>query len=325
MTHAALPGSTEARPEETPMLVISRKKNESIVINNDIVLTVVEIRGDKVRLGVVCPKEVPVHRQEVYDAIHDWPVEPWTPPAPRSPDEAALLQAILADPDDDAPRLIYADWLEEQGDPRGEFIRVQCWLAALSPGDHSAGALQEREHLLLSRHGAAWRSALPPLLRQQPFERGFVETACLTAQEFLANVEGLFALAPIRHLRVWASSFAPLGERDLSSLAASPYLARLASLDLSDNGLGDDAAVVLASSARLGSLSTLVLRQNRIGDAGAAALARSPHLAALTALDLAGNQIGTPGARALAASRHLTKLARLDLSGNPVGEETEVR
>jgi carbon storage regulator len=52
------------------MLVLSRKKNESIVINSDITVTVVEIRGDKVRLGIVAPKEVPVHRQEVFDAIH---------------------------------------------------------------------------------------------------------------------------------------------------------------------------------------------------------------------------------------------------------------
>ena len=52
------------------MLVLSRKKNESIVINNDITITVVEIRGDKVRLGIVAPKDVPVHRQEVYEAIH---------------------------------------------------------------------------------------------------------------------------------------------------------------------------------------------------------------------------------------------------------------
>ena len=54
----------------TAMLVLSRKKNESIVINNDIIITVVEIRGDKVRLGIVAPKDVPVHRQEVYEAIH---------------------------------------------------------------------------------------------------------------------------------------------------------------------------------------------------------------------------------------------------------------
>lgn len=51
------------------MLVLSRKKNESIVINDDITIVVVEIRGDKVRLGVEAPKEVPVHRKEVYDAI----------------------------------------------------------------------------------------------------------------------------------------------------------------------------------------------------------------------------------------------------------------
>jgi carbon storage regulator len=51
------------------MLVLSRKKNESIVINNEITIVVVEIRGDKVRLGVEAPKEVPVHRREVFDAI----------------------------------------------------------------------------------------------------------------------------------------------------------------------------------------------------------------------------------------------------------------
>jgi carbon storage regulator len=51
------------------MLVLSRKKNESIVINDDITIVVVEIRGDKVRLGIEASKETPVHRREVYEAI----------------------------------------------------------------------------------------------------------------------------------------------------------------------------------------------------------------------------------------------------------------
>lgn len=51
------------------MLVLSRKKNESIIINNDITVMVVEIRGDKVRLGVEAAREVPVHRGEVFKAI----------------------------------------------------------------------------------------------------------------------------------------------------------------------------------------------------------------------------------------------------------------
>ena len=51
------------------MLVLSRKKNESVVIDDRIVLTIVEIRGDKVRLGIEAPREVPVHRKEIFDAI----------------------------------------------------------------------------------------------------------------------------------------------------------------------------------------------------------------------------------------------------------------
>lgn len=51
------------------MLVLSRKRDESIRINNNIVVTIVDIRGDKVRVGIEAPKDVPVHRQEVFDAI----------------------------------------------------------------------------------------------------------------------------------------------------------------------------------------------------------------------------------------------------------------
>jgi carbon storage regulator len=55
------------------MLVLTRRKNESIVINDDITIVVVEIRGDKVRLGVEAPKECSVHRREVFDAIRRKP------------------------------------------------------------------------------------------------------------------------------------------------------------------------------------------------------------------------------------------------------------
>ena len=51
------------------MLVLTRKKNESIVIGENIVVMVIEVQGDKVRLGIDAPKEVSVHRREVYEAI----------------------------------------------------------------------------------------------------------------------------------------------------------------------------------------------------------------------------------------------------------------
>ena len=62
---------------------MTRKKNESIVIGDGIVVTVVEVRGDKVRLGVSAPIQVPVHRQEVFDAIHRKIKEPEEPEEPK--------------------------------------------------------------------------------------------------------------------------------------------------------------------------------------------------------------------------------------------------
>jgi uncharacterized protein (TIGR02996 family) len=289
------------------MLVLSRRKNDSVVINDKITVTVVEIRGDKVRLAISCPAEVPVHRKEVHDAIH----------SPRSPEETSFLHAVVDDPDDEAIRLIFADWLEERGDPRGEFIRTQCELAKLPTGDRRRPALLERERDLWQRHGDDWRAYLPQVLRSAPFERGFVESVFLTPAFFLDNAEEIFAAAPVRHLRV-QRAWSAHPRATVLALATSRHLARLAGLDLCNQDLGDGEARLLAISPHMGSLRSLVLRVNGIGDAGAAALAGSPLLAGLKNLDLAYNRVGEGGARCLAASPHMMGLRRLDLTGNPI-------
>ena len=51
------------------MLVLSRQKDESIIIGDDVEVTIVDVRGDKVRLGITAPRNIPVHRREVYEAI----------------------------------------------------------------------------------------------------------------------------------------------------------------------------------------------------------------------------------------------------------------
>jgi carbon storage regulator len=147
------------------MLVLSRKKNESIVINGDITLTIVEIRGDKVRLGVVCPMEVPVHRQEIHDAIQAC-LHP--APPPRPPEERPFVQAIAEQPADQVTRLVFADWLEERGDSLGEYLRNQCLLADTTLHGQRREELQRRQRALWVEHGLSWVSSLPSALWSNP-------------------------------------------------------------------------------------------------------------------------------------------------------------
>lgn len=62
------------------MLVLSRKRNEQITIGEDIVITIVDVRSDKVRIGIEAPAHVPVHRQEIYLALNRTKVEPSAEP-----------------------------------------------------------------------------------------------------------------------------------------------------------------------------------------------------------------------------------------------------
>jgi uncharacterized protein (TIGR02996 family) len=85
-------------------------------------------------------------------------------------DEAALLKAISVHADEDTPRLVYADWLDERGDhDRAEFIRVQCRLAAISPADQEWSALIDREADLVSRENTRPTSLPPPFLLTNVF------------------------------------------------------------------------------------------------------------------------------------------------------------
>jgi uncharacterized protein (TIGR02996 family) len=94
-------------------------------------------------------------------------------------DRVAFLRAIAEHPDDDLPRLVYADWLDEHGDPaRAEFIRVQCELTRLVPDDGRRSELHVRERELLKAHGHGWSAEWDGLrgVAWEGFERGFVGT-----------------------------------------------------------------------------------------------------------------------------------------------------
>src|SRR5438270_1506512 len=82
-----------------------------------------------------------------------------------------LLDAVCADPDDDGPRLLYADWLDERGDPRGEFIRVQCARERLAPAGIDAGRFAARAWKLLEANWRAWTDQLRALVGPDPSRR----------------------------------------------------------------------------------------------------------------------------------------------------------
>jgi uncharacterized protein (TIGR02996 family) len=221
--------------------------------------------------------------------------------------DQGFLDDIVAHPDDDAPRLIYADWLEDNGDPhRAEFIRLQCRLATLGDHDPERLLLEERQAELLLVCEQEWRGSLPASIRKEPlrFQRGFVERVSLTATTFLQKGEELFAQVPFRE----ASLRAVPGK--VPTLASSPLLARLSALDLSEKLLSEVQWRILATSPYLDGLEALKVW---LGDDGVRELATWPHLPRLRWLELPGRTVGVDPITALAGAplRAMTHL-RLD-------------
>jgi uncharacterized protein (TIGR02996 family) len=232
-----------------------------------------------------------------------------------------FLQAILDDPDDDGLRLIYADWLEEHGDPRGEFIRVQCELAR-GPTGRQRTRLENREQELLRQHEKEWAQPICSLANGWTFRRGFIDQVRVAGEKLLKGIDELFLRTPVRHLQsYWSWEFiSSLKRTDLpAALTGCVHLKRLLSLDLSRTRLDSSAVQALSVSEHLGNLTALHLSSNTIGDGGARALADSPLLARLIHLDLSQNQIGPGGLRDLAAHGEDVQLHTLNLRGNPLG------
>jgi uncharacterized protein (TIGR02996 family) len=117
-----------------------------------------------------------------------------------APDEA-FLEAILANLEDDTPRLVYADWLTDRDDPRGEFIHVQCLLARMTEDDPRRTALEDRESELLNRHQDDWLGTLRPLLSGWTFRRGFLDEVAVPPRA-LAESGRFIRPATVRRVEV---------------------------------------------------------------------------------------------------------------------------
>jgi uncharacterized protein (TIGR02996 family) len=229
-------------------------------------------------------------------------------------DNDAFLQAILENPDDDPLRLIYADWLEERGDPRGEFIRVQMALTAPNLDAMRSRDLLLREMELRAKHEAEWLGPLRQHLKGWTFRRGFLDEVDMDTRAFLEHAPALFHAAPVRCLRARNTG------RLVRKLANCPLLARLRQLSFA-GGLGSGCALgehgleVLARSPHLHSLRVLVLPEYTVDLEGVRALAAAPALAGLVHLRLSDNSFGDLGLQAILASPHFGNLRHLYVEG----------
>lgn len=247
--------------------------------------------------------------------------------------EEAFLLAIREAPADDAPRLIFADWLEEHSQAdRAEFIRVQCRLAGFTQADPEHPVLSQRAEELLRGHWDEWVGPLrtivgpwrdryserwmgdeyhPDGLRR--FQRGFVDALALDAEDFLRHADSLKRLAPLRVLRLWGAG------RCADRLAREPLLADLSVLsfnDYYDAPLTAKDAAALAKSPYLHGLSALYLGRNSLGDDGVEALVKAPWLIHVAVLDLSDNGLSDRALRALAESPNVVGLRKLFIQNN---------
>lgn len=232
----------------------------------------------------------------------------------------ALLANVLERPHDTTPRLAYADWLETQNDPRGEFIRVQCRLAELPTNHSEVFHLENRERELLAEHEPQWLGNLSRMVQWCVFRRGFVEEVSLTSTQFLMHAPAIFEQNPILEIHLSrvrdrletlaSSEFLQkptyldlsgnmLRDHGIKAFLQSPYLCHVRGLNLSSSGIGDQGLRALADSQALTDLRELYLCDNRISDAGIRSFASSPLAKRLETLHLRFNAIGSDGANQL--------------------------
>ncbi len=261
---------------------------------------------------------------------------------------ADLLAAVLAAPDADAPRLVYADWLCERGDPRGDFISLQCGLAQGSP---RATELEDEADALLQVWSPQWLKGLTPDLAQVRFRRGFVETVTVRDSRSLAQLEELFQTEPVTEL-IFSSSQTIDGERfatlewlerlrsvefraarpnapgalsreRLAHVLDSRRLRKLSRLALIGQRVGDEGLILLSTQGpkALPGLDCLILEDDAVTEKSVRPFAESRWLARFTELSLSNNHLGVGGTEALAESRSPGHLTRLCLGGNQAGNE----
>jgi uncharacterized protein (TIGR02996 family) len=257
----------------------------------------------------------------------------------------SFRQSIIDHPYDDAPRLIYADWLFDQGDEdRAELIRTQIELARWGLSKTRRAELKGIESTLLNLHWNRWTEDVYPDITEACFHRGFIERANFSIDWFLENAGLLFRREPLHYLALREGYAVP----NVKQLGKCPQLGRLSTLDLVSLDLLEteqlltllrsphlggikrlclcldnleEGVQVLAESESLTSLSELLIHGGSFCSEGAALLAGSELLNQLRGLAIYEDDLGVEFVEALAASPYVSGLSELDLNLTRLGDD----
>lgn len=232
--------------------------------------------------------------------------------------EHPFVAEIRAHPRDDAPRLIYADYLDEAGDPQGELIRVQVALSHLAIGEPDRRELELREAELLAEFADQWLAPLRELgaegVSARSLQRGLLERVRIGALSFLKHGDELCRRAPALHcleLRGVADA--------MSRLVVRPLPPQITVLDLNASGCGPAELESLARGEWSQQITDLSLCFNQLTDPAVQALLRG-RWPRLTRLNLSVNRLGPESLRLLTQDSALLLLEYLSVSVNQVGD-----
>jgi uncharacterized protein (TIGR02996 family) len=232
--------------------------------------------------------------------------------------EQALLDAIIANPDDDAPRLVYADLLEGRGDPRGEFIQLQC------RADQTAETLA-RQTELERAHASTWLAPLIALKvgAQFAMRRGFVDAIQGRFPSVVDRAAEIAAHAPLLASAVLGVG----GQLDRDRLAhprRSPILARLRHLHVRGKHRGETRGMrgPIADVRELTEMPLAHLRSLRLEALRIKPDELRAFIGSLPALDTLALHLNLPPDEAARVMPHLASLRALDLSYNHIDGAT---
>ena len=246
-----------------------------------------------------------------------------TLPPPR-PELLALLNAAKAEPDDDTPRLVLADWLQEQSAPadvaRGEWLRNLVEANRLIPEDPRRGGLVRRAKELWQQNRMAWAAPLYQVGYELPDDEATFRGGFLSPSAYGTDVlrkKGLAIVGSEVFAWITGLNFQRFTSIQMTKLLASPIIESITSLSFSSwVALRPYDFEKIAANDRVGKLKTLHTHHARVFMRGAVALARSPHLGGLRHLHLWNETIRDGGFAALCNSEHLNELRSLVVPNN---------